>query len=203
MSKIVYNPKFFQNENGKLVETKDVRIPYGARIGLRPDAELSEQPKWRVLKRGEYKKFRDDVAVELLDKYVFLRQIDPKDLAKVMKEAKDKEFKCDIPGCIFETDVIGALEAHKKIHKLSPEAEELLKDVPEDEGTQVLPSSVTPRIPLILSEDNKMGIPNGGTRQNPIPDKDSSKIGWYGNGLENDYSPTFGKRPIAGSPGQF
>src|SRR3990167_3694711 len=103
MSKIIYNPK--RGVLGSDINGSPVKVPYGARVGGREDATLSEIPQMRVLGVNEYKKFRDDVADHLLKKYKFLIEVKPEQLAKLIVDSKKKEFKCDVPGCIFETNV--------------------------------------------------------------------------------------------------
>jgi hypothetical protein len=177
---LVYNPKYFPNEpSNKVLNKAKINDVYGAREGGKPSGKLLEKPGVYVLKPNELKKLRSDVAKYLLGKYKFLRKIDPRKVDDLMKEMKDKPFKCQL--CNFESEKKVALTGHMRSHKLSPEAQKVLDEIPESTpdafvvGAEYSRSGKTE----VVSADQAEGIPT-----NSQPDRDG--VSWYGKGLEEN-----------------
>ena len=161
MSISIYNPKFLTVNGRKTLNTTDVKN------------FIWSHGKW-FLKAGEMKKFSDDVGGALLRHIEFLVEVTAKNYEQIKKEVEEKAFKCD--KCAFETGTKIAYFGHYQTHE---KEEKVDLDIPEAEAKEEFFG--TGKRVVQNPEGN---IPQGGTKRNPVEDKDG--VGWYGEGFEKD-----------------
>jgi len=162
MSVTIYNPKFMTVMGKKVINTADIKN------------FIWSHARW-FLKAGEMKKFPDDVGTAMLRQIEFLIEVNKDNYEKIKAEVEEKKFKCD--KCPFETNTKIAFISHFKTHEKSNELEntdgiEEAVPVGEYRGTTK------------VVQNPEEGIPQGGTKFNPVNDKDG--VGWYSPGLERD-----------------
>jgi len=198
--KLVYNPKKFD----KKINTAKVVFSFGAREGGRPSGKLIEKSKLYRLGINELKKFRTDIADYILGKYGFLQEIKPDEVDRVLKEMKDKQYKCKL--CDFETDTPIALKGHMRSHKLSEEAQKVLATIPEAKpeayvvGAEFSGSGQTE----FIRPEAMEGLPQTSSddpRTKGAEDRDG--VEWYGTGLQSQRKKGGQVANIrSGTPGQ-
>lgn len=161
MSTIIYNPKFVMVNGRKTLNTTDVK------------RFIWSHASWE-LKAGQMMKFPDDVGAAMLNHMEFLIEVKKDNYDKIKAEIEEKKFKCD--KCDFETNTKIAYLSHFKTHEKSDQLDSTegideARPVGEYRG--------------IVEKQNPEGeIPKGGTKFNPVNDKDG--VGWYEPGLERD-----------------
>jgi len=134
---------------------------------------------------NEIAKFKPQLAQYLLNKFHFLRKIEPENLGAIKKEMIELPFKCEY--CEKEYETEQKLNAHKLgKHKLSKENKEALEGIPESmpTGRVIAPKKSNEKM-KILSPEEASGVGASGTT-----DKDG--VEWTGAGLEDDTPPSMG-----------
>jgi len=162
MSTILYNPKFLTVMGKKTINTADVK------------AFVWSHARWS-LKAGEMKKFPDDVGTAMAKQINFLILVDKDNYDKIKAEVEEKKFKCD--KCDFETNTKIAYISHFRTHEKSNALENT------DGIEEAIPQGEYRGTTKVVQNPEE-GIPSGGTKFNPIDDKDG--VGWYGEGVERD-----------------
>lgn len=160
---IVYNPKFSTVNGRKTVNTTDVKN------------FIWSHARW-FLKAGEMKKFPDEVGQAMLRHMGFLVEVKKVNYDKIKAEVEEKKFKCD--KCPFETNTKIAFIQHFKTHEKSEEVTDLSVEEAEH-GGEYFGMGKRPQ-----TQDVNAGIPIGGTKSNPVNDREG--VGWYGEGLTRD-----------------
>lgn len=199
--KLIYNPKKF---DGKINKAK-INTIYAKREGGIPSGKIMEKPGLYAIAPNELKKFRSDIADYLLRKYRFLQEVKPDRVDEVLKEMKEKKYKCQL--CDFATDTRVALAGHMKSHKLSEEAQEILAKIPETKPeafvvgaehsgtgqTEFIDAEQAEGVPTTFSDDPR--------RKGPV---DREGVEWYGKGVQQIRRGRGGQRPVIrrGTPGQ-
>ena len=161
MATIVYNPKFLTVNGRKTLNTADIKN------------FIWSHARW-FLKAGEMKKFPDDVGAAMLRQIEFLVEVKKDNYQKIKEEIEEKKFTCD--KCEFKTDTKIAFLGHYRTHEKTDELTDTsgiaeAQPIGEYRGT-------------VEKKDPERDIPQGGTKFNPIDDKDG--VGWYGGGMERD-----------------
>jgi len=162
MSTIIYNPKFLTVGGRKALNTTDVKN------------FIWSHARWS-LKAGEMKKFPDDVGTAMLRQIEFLVEVNKLNHEKIKTEIEEKKFKCD--KCDFETNTKIAFISHFKTHGSDNSLE-------NSEGIEDATPIGDYRGTAKVVQNPEEGIPQGGTKFNPVNDKDG--VGWYDGGLERD-----------------
>lgn len=131
-------------------------------------------------------KFDDEAcAQELLDTFIFLKEITPNDAKEIINRPREAAFACDFPGCDFTTTAKIGLEGHKRKHKgqiaEQPQVDEL--GIPVATGKKVLSSNE-------IAERQKAEIFGGDDISEVRNGKDADGVSWYGEGLTQD-NPSF------------
>lgn len=161
MAITIYNPKFLTVGGKKVVNTEDVKN------------FIWSHAKWN-LEAGKMMKFPDDVAEAMLKHIGFLVRVTKENQTTIKAEVEEKKFKCE--KCDFETNTKIAFMSHYKTHEKSTDVDDL--DVEEAKPI----GEYRANTPVIQNPEGD--IPKGGTKYNPITDKDG--VGWYGEGVERD-----------------
>lgn len=161
MSIVIYNPKFLTQNGRKVINTTDVR------------GFIWSHARWSLL-AGEMKKFPEDVGGAMLKHIEFLVEVTKENFDKIKAEVEEKKFKCD--KCDFETNTKIALISHYRTHEKTSALDDTagIEDAsPQGEYR-----------PVQEVKNTEEGIPKGGTKFNPVNDRDG--VGWYGDGMERD-----------------
>jgi hypothetical protein len=162
MSTIIYNPKFITVLGRKTVNVSDVKN------------FVWSHARWS-LKTGEMKKFPDDVGAAMLRQINFLIEVTKDNYDKIKAEVEEKKFKCE--NCDFETNTKIAFISHAKTHEKTNKLDN------SDDIEEAAPIGEYRGTSQTVNNPEE-GIPSGGTRFNPVNDKDG--VGWYGGGVERD-----------------
>jgi len=161
MSTVIYNPKFLTVNGRKTLNTADIKN------------FIWSHASW-FLKAGEMKKFPDDVGEAMLRQIDFLIEVDKTNHERIKKEVEEKKFKCD--KCDFETNTKIAFVNHFATHG----KENQIEDMEGIEDAQPVGEYREAK----QVQNPEEGIPKGGTKFQPVVDKDG--VGWYEPGLERD-----------------
>ena len=174
---ILYNPKFLGDLKNRVVNTAKVKDMFAAREEGRETGKIIEKPGVYTLAPGEIKKFRVDVAEYLLKKYQFIVKVKPEEIEKVLKENKEKKFKCEY--CAFQTDTRVALTGHTRTHGVTDETKKILDEIPEaGPDAFVIGAESSDSGKLEYTPLEKEGIPE----KEGTVDKDG--VEWYGEGVQ-------------------
>lgn len=176
---ILYNPKKFNGKPGVPVPNifnpdktqKEIILPIG---------------KFEPLGINEMKRYPEEAAKLIVERWSFVQVVKPEELDVVRKVMKEKEHKCDVAGCDYETHTSAGLLNHKRSkHKISKEVEKEIESIPT--AKSVVQKSLTS-----MNKGSVEYSPEG------IPNKEVD--GWIGDGLQN-IGHTKVVRP--GMPGVF
>ena len=167
MSIALYNPRYIEIAGKKIENKADIK------------GFVWSHARWE-LKVNELKKFPDDVGEAILRTCEFVTKVDKSNLAEIDEIRKVKEFQCK--HCEFGTNTRIAFVNHVRTHnKMKTKEEGFLSEI---EPSKPIGEYSGMDKSKKMSPEASEGIPKGGTKYNPISDKDG--VGWYGAGVEKD-----------------